>query len=151
VAAGQNLTRGGVAWHARRRARGEELERRLASRRRRGATRVENGTGGVAATVSSGGDSKQLLVARAAAWRARGGPAGGVKAVGELRGDAWSGAGAVFGLGQRGNYSRRRRYRTAEEAEEEEERGGGQGLICCFQKFQGPYCKPTFPTNLKFK
>jgi hypothetical protein len=39
-----------------------------------GATGVENGAGRAAATVSYGGDGKQLL---AAAWRARGKPAGG--------------------------------------------------------------------------
>jgi hypothetical protein len=66
--------------------------------------------------VSSGGD-------RAAAWRARGGPAGGAKAVGELGGDAWSGAGAVVGLGRRGNGSGWGCCRAAEEAEEEEEQG----------------------------
>jgi hypothetical protein len=95
------------------------------------ATRVNNGAGGAAAAMSDGGDGKELLAARAAAWRARGGPAGGAKAVGELGGDAWSGAGAVVGLRWRGNGSGRRRCRAAEEAEEEEE-GGCQGLICCF-------------------
>jgi hypothetical protein len=69
--------------------------------------------------VSYGGDSKQLLAARAAAWSARRRPAGGAKAVGELRGDAWSGAGTGVGLGRRGNDSGRWRCRTAEEAEEE--------------------------------
>jgi hypothetical protein len=122
--AGRNLSRGGAVWHARGRARGEELEQRPAWRRRRGATRVENGAGRAAAMVSSGGDGKQLLAARAAVWRARGGPAGGVKAVSELGGDAWSGAGAVFGLRQRGNGSGRRRCHAAEE---EEERGGARG------------------------
>jgi hypothetical protein len=42
-----------------------------------GATRVENGAGRAAATVSYGGDGKQLLAARVAAWRAQGRPAGG--------------------------------------------------------------------------
>jgi hypothetical protein len=90
----------------------------MAWRQRRGVTRVENGGGRAAATVSSGGGGKQLLAARAAAWRARGGLVGGAKAVGELGGDAWSGAGAVVGLGRRGNGSGRRRYRAAEEEEE---------------------------------
>jgi hypothetical protein len=58
------------------------------------ATRVNNGAGGAAAAMSYNGDGKELLAARAAAWRARGRPAGGAKAVGELRGDAWSSAGA---------------------------------------------------------
>jgi hypothetical protein len=47
------------------------------------------------------------------------------RAAGELGGDAWSGVGAVAGLGRRGNGSRRRRFRAAEEAEEEE---GGEGV-----------------------
>jgi hypothetical protein len=47
--------------------------------------------------------------------------------VGELGGDAWSGAGALIGLGQRGNGSQRRRCRAAEEAKEEEEGGGVPG------------------------
>jgi hypothetical protein len=51
----------------------------------------------------------------------------GAKAAGELRGDAWSGAGAVTGLGRRGNGSERRRCRAAEEAEEEEEGEGVPG------------------------
>jgi hypothetical protein len=65
------------------------------------ATRVDNGAGRAAAAVSGGGDGKQLLAARAATWRARGRPAGGAKAVGELGGDAWSGAGAGESLGRR--------------------------------------------------
>jgi hypothetical protein len=47
----------------------------------------------------------------------------GAKAAGELEGDAWSGAGAVAGLGRRSNGSGWQRCRAAEEAEEEEERG----------------------------
>jgi hypothetical protein len=66
------------------------------------ATRVSNHAGGATAAVSYGSTGKQLLVAWAAAWRARGRPAGGAKAVGELGGDAWSGAGAGESLGQRG-------------------------------------------------
>jgi hypothetical protein len=65
------------------------------------ATRVNNGAGGAAVAMSYGGDGKELLSARAAAWRARGRPAGGAKAVGELGGDAWSGAGAGESLGRR--------------------------------------------------
>jgi hypothetical protein len=57
------------------------------------ANRVENGTSEAVAVMSYGGDGKERLAARAAAWRARGRPAGGAKAVGELGGDAWSGAG----------------------------------------------------------
>jgi hypothetical protein len=45
------------------------------------------------------------------------------RAVGELGDDAWSGAGAVVGLGRRSNGSEWRRCRAAEEAEEEEEGG----------------------------
>jgi hypothetical protein len=48
----------------------------------------------------------------------------GAKAADELWDDAWSGAGAVVGLGRRDSSSGRRRCRTAEEAEEEEEQGG---------------------------
>jgi hypothetical protein len=114
------------------------------------ATRVNNGAGGATAAMSYGGEGKELLAARAVPWCARGGPVGGAKAVGEPGGDAWSSAGAVVGLGRCGNSNGRRRCRAAEEAEEEEE-GGRQGLICCFQKFQGPHCKPKFSTNLKFK
>jgi hypothetical protein len=47
----------------------------------------------------------------------------GTKAADELWDDAWSGGGAVVGLGRHGNSSRRRRCRAAEEAEEEEEQG----------------------------
>jgi hypothetical protein len=71
------LGRGRATWSAWEKARREEQERRLAWRRRVGATRVENGAGRAAAMVSYGGNGKQLLVARAAAWRARGRPAGG--------------------------------------------------------------------------
>jgi hypothetical protein len=112
------------------------------------ATRVNNGASGAAVAMSYGGDGKELLAARAAAWRARGRPAGGAKAVGELGGDAWSGAGAVVGLGQRGNSSGWWRYRAAEEAEEEEEWGGGvghQGLICCFQNSRDLTVNQNFP------
>jgi hypothetical protein len=100
------------------------------------ATRVNNGAGGAATAMSYGGDDKELLAARAAAWHARGGPAGGVKAAGELGGDVWSGAGAVFSLRRRGNGSERRRCRAAEEAEEEEE-GGGAGANLLFLKILG--------------
>jgi hypothetical protein len=58
VAAGQSSGRGGATWGAWEKARMEELERRPAWRRRVGATRVENGTGRAAATVSCGGDGK---------------------------------------------------------------------------------------------
>jgi hypothetical protein len=74
--------------------------------------------------VSCGGDCKQLLAAQAAAWRARGRPAGGAKAVGELGGDTWSGAGAGESLGWRGTracggaVARQRRKKK---------RGGGAG------------------------
>jgi hypothetical protein len=76
VAAGQSSGGGGAMWSERKNARGEELGRRLAWRRRVGATRVGGGAGRAAVTVSSGGDDKQLLAARAAAWRARGRQAG---------------------------------------------------------------------------
>jgi hypothetical protein len=66
------------------------------------ATRVNNGAGGAAAAMSDGGDGKELLAARAAAWRARGRPAGGAKAVGELGGDAWGSGVAGGSLGRRG-------------------------------------------------
>jgi hypothetical protein len=49
------------------------------------------------------------------------------RAVGELGGDAWSGAGAVAGLGRRDNGSGLRRCRAAEEVEEEEEGEGVPG------------------------
>jgi hypothetical protein len=62
------------------------------------ATRVDNGTGRAAAAVNGGGDGKQRLAARVATRHTRGRPAGGAKAVGELGGDAWSGAGIVVGL-----------------------------------------------------
>jgi hypothetical protein len=91
------------------------------------AIRVNNGTGGAAAVMSYGGDGKELLAARAAAWRPRGRRAGGAKAVGELGGDAWSGAGAVVSPEWRSNGSGRWRYRAAEEAEEEEEQGEALG------------------------
>jgi hypothetical protein len=123
VAAGRSSGRGGAAWRARKRTRGGKLGRQMAWRRCVDAIRVNNGTGGAAAAMSYGGDGKELPAARAAAWRARGGPAGGAKVVGELGGDAWSGAGAGVGLGRHGNGSGRRRCRTAEEAEEEEEQG----------------------------
>jgi hypothetical protein len=97
------------------------------------ATQVNNGAGGAAAAMSYGGDGKELLAARAAAWRARGGLAGGAKAVGELGGDTWSGAGAVVDLGRRGNGSGRRRCRAIEEAKEEEE-GGAPGANLLFPK-----------------
>jgi hypothetical protein len=71
------------------------------------AIRINNGAGGAAAAMSYGGDGKELLAARAMVWRARGRPAGGAKAVGELGGDAWSGAGAVVGLGRCSNGSGR--------------------------------------------
>jgi hypothetical protein len=45
----------------------------------------------------------------------------GARAAGKLGDDAWSGAGAVVGLGRRSNSSGRRRCRAVEEAEEEEE------------------------------
>jgi hypothetical protein len=49
------------------------------------------------------------------------------RAAGELGGDAWSGAGAVAGLGRCGNGSGWRRCGAAEEAEEEEEGEGVPG------------------------
>jgi hypothetical protein len=49
------------------------------------------------------------------------------RAAGELGGDAWSGAGAITGLGRHDNGSGRRRCRVAEEAEEEEDQGGARG------------------------
>jgi hypothetical protein len=67
-----------------------------------GATRVENGAGRATAVVSGCGDGKQLLAAQAATRRTWGRPAGGAKAVGELGGDAWSGAGAGDSLRWRG-------------------------------------------------
>jgi hypothetical protein len=123
VAGGRSSGRGGTAWHARKSTRGGKLGRQMAWRRCVDAIRVNNGTGGAAAVMSYGGDGKERLAAWAAAWRARGMPARGAKAVGELGGDAWSGAGAVVGLGRHGNGSERRRCRAAEEAEEEEEQG----------------------------
>jgi hypothetical protein len=59
-----------------------------------GATRAGGGAGRAAATVSSGGDGKQLL----AAWRAR----GSAEAVAELEDDAWRPGEAGAGLHQRG-------------------------------------------------
>jgi hypothetical protein len=66
------------------------------------ANRVENGTSEAVAVMSYGGDGKERLAARAAAWRARGRPAGGAKAVGELGGNAWSVAGVGDSLGRHG-------------------------------------------------
>jgi hypothetical protein len=116
VAAGRSSGRGGAVWRARKSTRGGKLGRQMAWRRRVDAIRVNNGTGGAAAAMSYGSDGKELLAARAAAWRARGGPAVGAKAAGELGGDAWSGAGAVTGLGRHGNGGGRRHCRAAEEA-----------------------------------
>jgi hypothetical protein len=59
VAAGQCSGRGGTAWHAWKKARGEELGRRPASGRRMGAARVGGGTGRAAAAVSDGGLRRQ--------------------------------------------------------------------------------------------
>jgi hypothetical protein len=71
---GQCSGRGGAAWRARKKARGEGLGRRPAWRRRMGAARA--GGGASRATAAAACDGKQLLAARAAAWRARGRPAG---------------------------------------------------------------------------
>jgi hypothetical protein len=101
VSAGQSSGRDRATWSALEQARREELERRLASRRCVRGARAGGGTVRAAAVVSCGGDGKQLLAARAAACCARGRPAGGAKAVGELGGDAWSGAGAGESLGRR--------------------------------------------------
>jgi hypothetical protein len=99
------------------------LGRRMAWRRCVDATRVSNDIGEAAAAMSYGSDGKRLLAGRAAAWRARGRPAGGAKAVGELGCDAWS---------RRKPWAARhkglqRRCRAAEEEAEEEEEGGGAG------------------------
>jgi hypothetical protein len=73
----------------------------------------------------------------------------GAKAASELGGNAWRLGKAGGDLGWRGTtacggtVARQRRGQRRKK--------GGQGLICSFQKFQGPYCKPKFPTNLKFK
>jgi hypothetical protein len=93
---------------------------------------------------------------------AAGGSGGGVARSGEASRKErrrWAGSGATRGgqgwqVGASGGTARRPAARQScgrREAEDEEEEGVRQGLICCFQKFQGPHCKPTFPTNLKFK
>jgi hypothetical protein len=58
VAAGQNSSRGGATWSAWENARGEELERRPAWRRRVRATGAGGGAGRAAVAVSCGGDGK---------------------------------------------------------------------------------------------
>jgi hypothetical protein len=78
-----------------------------------------------------------LQVLELSQWHARRRLAGGAKAVGELGGDAWSGAGTVVGLGRRGNGSGWRRCCAAEEAEEEEEGGRGAGANLQFPKILG--------------
>jgi hypothetical protein len=75
----------------------------------------------------------------------------GARAADELGDDAWSGAGAVVGLGWRGNSSGWRCCRAAEEVEEGEEQGEALGADLQNQKFQGPHCEPKFPANLQFK
>jgi hypothetical protein len=77
VAIGQSSSIGGATWSSRKRTRVEELERRPAWRRCVDATRVNNSASRAAAVVSYGGDGKQLLAARAAAWHTRERPAGG--------------------------------------------------------------------------
>jgi hypothetical protein len=54
------------------------------------ANRVENGTGGAPAAMSYGGEGKELLAARAAAWRTWGGQQE------ELR--WWASSGATRGV-----------------------------------------------------
>jgi hypothetical protein len=90
VAVGQSSSISEAMWSARKRTRGEELERRPAWRRCVDATRVNNSASGAAAVVSYGGDGKQLLAARAAAWHAWERPAWG-----ELR--RWVSSGATRG------------------------------------------------------
>jgi hypothetical protein len=58
----------------------------------------------------------------------------GAKAAGELGGDAWSGAGAVAGLGRCGNGSGGGTVMRQRRAEEEEELG--RGARDCFVNFK---------------
>jgi hypothetical protein len=148
--AGRCSGRDEAAWRARKRTRGEELEGWPAWRRCVGATRVENGAGRAAATVSGGGGRERGQLGRTAERRGVLGESQqrGAKAVGEHGGGTWSGAGAGVASGgvatSAGGGAVARQRRGAEEEEGE----GRQGLIC---SFQGPQCKSKFPTNLKFK
>jgi hypothetical protein len=151
VAAGQNSSRGGATWSAWEKARGKELERRPAWRRRVRAARAGGGAGRATAAVSCGGDGKELLAARAAAWRARGRPAGGAKAVGEFGGDVWSGAGAGDSHGRRGMTACGGAAAVQRRGGRGRRTGVALGADLQFQKFQGPHCKPRFPTILRLK
>jgi hypothetical protein len=77
---------------------------------------------------------------------------GGAEAVPELPGDAWSGAGAGAGLGQRGNGGQRWCCCAAERTEEGEG-GGGEilGSYLQLQELEGLHCKIKLPTILKLK
>jgi hypothetical protein len=125
VAAGQSLGRGGAAWRAREKARGEELGRRPAWGRRVGAARAGAGTGRVAAAVSGGSLRRQ-----------------GGGSVGRWSGEACSGNASRKGLRRwassgatRGGQERQRglgrpaaaRLRSRGGAEEEERGGGARG------------------------
>jgi hypothetical protein len=79
VATGQSSGRGRATWSAREKARGEELGRRLAWRRRVGATRVEDGAGRAAATVSGGGLRRPAAANGSGSGVARSGEASGKK------------------------------------------------------------------------
>jgi hypothetical protein len=132
VAAGQSLGRGGATWSARAKAKGEELERRLAWRQRVGATRVENGASRAAATVSCGGDGKQLLAARAAAWRARGRLAGWRGGGGRARGRCVGVRGGRWRSRAARHDGLRWRCGAAEGKQRRKKKvgGGRQGLSC---------------------
>jgi hypothetical protein len=71
--------------------------------------------------------------------------------VGELEGDAWSGAGAGESLGRRGTTACGGAAAGQRSGAEEEEQGVALGADLQFQKFQGPYCKLKFSTILKLK
>jgi hypothetical protein len=86
-----------------------------------------------------------------AAWSAWEKARGGAKAVGELEGDAWSGAGAGESLGRRGTTACGGAAAGQRSGAEEEEQGVALGADLQFQKFQGPYCKLKFSTILKLK
>jgi hypothetical protein len=74
----------------------------------------------------------------------------GVKAVGELEGDAWR-LGEVGGPRAAWHGGQRRRGCAAEGEQRKKTKRGGQGLRCKLQKLQGPHCNIKFPTILKLK
>jgi hypothetical protein len=70
------------------------------------------------------------------AWRTQGRPAGRVKAVGELGGDAWRPGEA--GGPQAAWHGGQQRRCCAAEGEQRKKKGGAPGADVKFQKLQGP-------------